>query len=151
MTISIRVATTADIQAVLPLVDGYYASSPVPHVPDHDKLIQHLTTLIQPDNHFGGLLVAVHDEDLVGFAFLYYRFDKRALMPVVDLNDLYVAPNARRLGIARQLMAATFEWAKEHGANQVTWMTRTTNVNAQHLYDQVGERESGWLHYGHKL
>lgn len=151
MTISIRVATTADIQAVLPLVDGYYASSPVPHVPDHDKLIQHLTTLIQPDNHFGGLLVAVRDEDLVGFAFLYYRFDKRALTPVVDLNYLYVDPNARRLGIARQLMGATFEWAKQHGANQVTWMTRTTNVNAQHLYDQVGERESGWLHYGHKL
>lgn len=151
MMISIREATTDDIQAVLPLVDGYYASSPVPHVPDHEKLIQHLTTLITPDNHFGGLLVAVRDGVLVGFAFLYYRFDKRALTPVVDLNDLYVAPNARRLGIARQLMMATFEWAKQHGANQVTWMTRTTNVNAQHLYDQVGERESGWLHYGHKL
>ena len=151
MTISIRVATAADIQAVLPLVDGYYASSPVPHVPNHEKLIQHLTTLIQPNNPFGGLLVAVRHGDLVGFAFLYYRFDKRALTPVVDLNDLYVDPNARRLGIARQLITATFEWAKRHGANQVTWMTRTTNVNAQHLYDQVGERESGWLHYGHKL
>lgn len=151
MTISIREATIADIQAILPLVDGYYASSPVPHVPDHEKLIQHLTTLIQPDNHFGGLLVADRDGELAGFAFLYYRFDKRALTPVVDLNDLYVDPNARRLGIARQLMTATFEWAKQHGANQVTWMTRTTNINAQHLYDQVGERESGWLHYGHKL
>lgn len=151
MTISIRVATAADIQAVLPLVDGYYASSPVPHVPNHEKLIQHLTTLIQPNNPFGGLLVAVRHGDLVGFAFLYYRFDKRALTPVVDLNDLYVDPNARRLGIARQLITATFEWAKRHGANQVTWMTHTTNVNAQHLYDQVGERESGWLHYGHKL
>lgn len=69
MTISIRVATTADIQAILPLVDGYYASSPVPHVPDHEKLIQHLTTLIQPDNHFGGLLVADRDGELAGFAF----------------------------------------------------------------------------------
>lgn len=151
MSISIREAKFGDIQALLPLVDDYYASSPVPHVPNHDQLSQHLTTLIQPDNHVGGLLVAQRDGELVGFAFLYYRFDKRNLMPVVDLNDLFVAASARRLGIARQLMAATFAWAKQHGASQVTWMTRTTNHHAQSLYDQVGERETGWLHHHHPL
>ncbi len=151
MPISIHEAATDDIQALLPLIDGYYASSPVPHTPDHPKLVTHMTTLIQSGNQVGGLLVAKRDGQVVGFAFLYYRFDKRHLSPVVDLNDLYVDPDARRLGIARRLMTATFEWAKHQGANHVTWMTRTTNVNAQKLYDQVGEREVGWLHYGHKL
>ncbi|WP_225420704.1 GNAT family N-acetyltransferase [Lacticaseibacillus porcinae] len=151
MSISIREAVVTDIQALLSLIDGYYASSPVPHTPDHEQLTTHITALVQPDNHFGGLLVAERNSQLVGFAFLYYRFDKRQLTPIVDLNDLYVDPDARRLGIARQLMTETFAWAKQHGANQVTWMTRTTNVNAQRLYDQVGVRETGWLHYGHQL
>lgn len=151
MTISIRAAKTSDISALLPLIDGYYASSPVPHVPDHVLLKRHLTALIAPHNHIGGLLVALQDDAVVGFAFLYYRFDKRNLTPVVDLNDLYVEASARRLGIARQLMQATFAWANSQGATSVTWMTRTSNTAAQHLYDQVGQRETGWLHYHHNL
>lgn len=151
MTMTIRDAQTDDIKSLLPLVEDYYAASPVPHTVNHLKLAEHVATLVQPDNHWGGLLVAERNGELVGFAFLYYQFDKRQLIPIVDLNDLFVSANARRQGIARQLMQATFAWAKAHGAATVTWKTRTTNTKAQGLYDQVGQRESGWLHYSHEL
>ena len=147
----IRPATVTDIPALLPLVAGYYADSPVPHTVDEAALQAHLHTLVAPDNPLGGLLVATHGERLVGFAFLYFGFNKRALRRTVVLNDLYVVPSARRQGVARALMTATFAWAQAQGAISVDWQTRTSNTRAQGLYDRVGERESGWIHYAHPL
>ncbi|MCI1987285.1 MAG: GNAT family N-acetyltransferase [Lactobacillus sp.] len=148
----IRSATRADIAALLPLIQGYYADSPVPHNVDEVALSAHLERLVQPDNPLGGLLVVVaDDETLVGFAFLYYGFDKRTLKRTVTLNDLYVAPAARRRGWARQLLTATFEWAAARHALQVQWQTRTSNHKAQGLYDTMGEKEQGWVHYFHPL
>ena len=67
------------------------------------------------------------------------------------INDVYVAPKFRRRGLARQLMAAAFELAADEGFASANWQTRTSNLGAQHLYDQIGERETGWLHYHHVI
>ncbi|MFD1484382.1 GNAT family N-acetyltransferase [Lacticaseibacillus baoqingensis] len=148
----IRNAQAADVSALLLLVQGYYADSPVAHTVDKAALLAHITQLIRPDDPLGGLLVATDaDGQLLGFAFLYFGFDKRALKRTVILNDLYVAPKARRQGIAKQLLQATFAWAKARQAISVTWQTRTSNHHAQRLYDTVGEREQGWIHYAHAL
>lgn len=148
---TVREATSTDIQNLMPLVDGYYDVSPVPHTADHEGVMAHVRTLIEPGNPVGGLLVATKGETIVGFAFLYYGFNKRALQRTVTLNDLFVDADFRRQGFARELLTATFSWARKHDAISVDWVTRTSNTGAQTLYDQVGERETGWIHYGHQL
>ncbi|WP_461212880.1 GNAT family N-acetyltransferase [Lacticaseibacillus sp. GG6-2] len=147
----IRTATLDDFENLLVLVEGYYADSPVPHRIDVSTLKTTIQELVTPENTLGGLLVATVDAKLVGFAFLLFGFDKRALRKTVVLNDLYVMPAFRRQGIARALITETFAWGQAHGAVRVTWQTRSTNTGAQKLYDQIGERETGWYHYFHRI
>ncbi|WP_054661413.1 GNAT family N-acetyltransferase [Lacticaseibacillus camelliae] len=145
----IRIATEADIPAVVKLFHDYYQTSTVPHDFDDDKMTAFLTDRLK--NQQAGLLVGVADDQVVAFALLYVTQNTRDLGPQVIINDVFVAAAYRRRGIARQLMTASFNWGRQHGARHVTWQTRTTNAAAQPLYDQLGQRESGWIHYDHDL
>lgn len=147
---AVRPAVATDIPLLLPLVQGYYHDSPVPLTIDSQAMALHLNRL-RSDTSLGHLLVATVDQELAGFAILYRSFETRALKPLLIINDVYVAPKFRRHGLARQLMIAAFDLAKAHGYSGASWQTRTSNLGAQHLYDQIGERETGWLHYYHDL
>ena len=54
------------------------------------------------------------------------------------LNDLYVAPEARRQGVARLLMQQALDFARADGALGVTLSTAKTNHQASALYRDMG-------------
>lgn len=56
---------------------------------------------------------------------------------VCYLQDLFTAPNARGKGIARALIRAVEEWAREQGCTRLYWHTQQHNHAARGLYDQV--------------
>lgn len=147
----IRQAQVSELAQVVPLFDDYYAASPVPHTVDHLALQVFLKTIVSDERQGQLLLAETPTGQLVGFALLYRTYDTRKLRPVVILNDLFVAEKVRRQGVARKLMAATFEWAQGQGAVSVVWQTRTSNKGAQKLYHQLGVQEEGWLHFSHEL
>ena len=62
------------------------------------------------------------------------------------LQDLFVAEEARGLGLGRALIEAVYEKATEAGASRVHWLTQTTNTQGRILYDQVAEL-SGFIQY----
>ena len=62
------------------------------------------------------------------------------------LQDLFTAPAARGKGVARALILAVCDWAREHGCGRVYWLTHETNTRARRLYDQVGTHH-GFLEY----
>jgi GNAT superfamily N-acetyltransferase len=62
------------------------------------------------------------------------------------LQDLFVAEEARKLGIGRALIAAVEREARAAGASRVYWLTQESNANARALYDQVADR-SGFIQY----
>ena len=62
------------------------------------------------------------------------------------LQDLFVAEDARGLGLGRALIEAVYAKAREAGASRVYWLTQTTNMQARALYDQVAEL-SGFIQY----
>ncbi|MCH4058166.1 MAG: GNAT family N-acetyltransferase [Lactobacillaceae bacterium] len=148
--VTIREATSADAPTLVKLMQLYYGDSPVPHQFSETAMAAHLVRLSQ-SNSVGGLLVAVQNQEIIGFALNYFGFDTRALQRTLTLNDLFVQQQARRQGIARQLIQATFTWAQAHDCVSVDWMTRTSNLSAQQLYNQLAERETGWYHYQHRL
>lgn len=147
---TIREATPQDAATLVKLMRLYYDDSPVPHQFDVAAMQKHLALLSQA-NSIGSLLVAVQNQEIVGFALNYFGFDTRALQKTLTLNDLFVRRSARRQGIARELILATFAWARRHDCVSVDWVTRTSNVGAQQLYDQLAQRETGWYHYQRQL
>jgi GNAT superfamily N-acetyltransferase len=62
------------------------------------------------------------------------------------LQDLFVAPEARGLGLGRALIGAVYEKARAAGASRVYWLTHETNATARRLYDSVAEN-AGFIQY----
>ncbi|MEA3055732.1 MAG: hypothetical protein QOD30_1164 [Actinomycetota bacterium] len=56
----------------------------------------------------------------------------------VELVSMWVAPAARRRGVARALIAAVVEWARETGAENVRLWVTCGNDSAESLYRAAG-------------
>ena len=65
---------------------------------------------------------------------------------VCYLQDLFTAPDARGQGVARALIAAVADWARDQGCGRVYWHTQASNTTARYLYDQVAE-DRGFMRY----
>ena len=65
----------------------------------------------------------------------------------VYLEDLYVAPEARGLGLGRRLIAHVAGHARAIGAPAVHWLTHADNATAQALYDSLTGGRSGFIQY----
>lgn len=76
----------------------------------------------------------------VGFVQLYLSFSSVSMKPIWILNDLFVAPQARRAGVARSLLEAACELARSTGAARLRLSTAKDNEAARALYLASGYR-----------
>jgi GNAT superfamily N-acetyltransferase len=65
---------------------------------------------------------------------------------VCYLQDLFTAPDARGRGVARALIGAVEEWARQRGCDRLYWHTKHDNHAARRLYDQLAENR-GFVQY----
>ncbi|MGA5303852.1 GNAT family N-acetyltransferase [Nucisporomicrobium flavum] len=90
----------------------------------------------EPADDVAVLLVAYRAGEPVGCAGL------RVAGPHTgELTKVYVAPPARRSGVARRLLASVEEAARERGLRRLRLDTRTDLIEARALYAAVGFRE----------
>jgi len=84
----------------------------------------------------------------VGFTQLYPSFSSVSASRSWILNDLYVATEARRTGVAKKLMATARTFAIETQAKGLSLETAKDNINAQKLYESLGYiRDTAAYHY----
>lgn len=95
----------------------------------HDRLANDESTVF---------LALADTEHAIGFTQLYHSFCSVSMAPIVYLYDLYVAPEARRVGVAQALMAAARDHGITCGANRLQLETATDNHPAQSLYERLG-------------
>jgi ribosomal protein S18 acetylase RimI-like enzyme len=90
--------------------------------------------------------------EALGFTQLYPSFSSVSARCIWILNDLFVAPQARQRGVARQLMERARVFALETGALRLVLETAEDNRPAQALYESLGyTREAGTRHYSLEL
>jgi len=135
MSIAIRRADAKDLDALAGLFDAYRQFYKQPS--DVAAARNFLAERIARDESV--VLVAEHDSNAIGFVQLYPLCSSVLLGRTWLLNDLYVAPQARRLGAARALLDAACAFARERGALGLELETGSANVTAQALY-----RSAGW-------
>lgn len=73
-----------------------------------------------------------------GFTQLYPIFSSVRIRAKWILNDLFVAPAFRRIGVGRRLMLRAIEFGRETGTRGLELSTQIENVSAQRLYESVG-------------
>ena len=142
MDTTIRRASAADLDALVPLFDAYRAfyAQPSDPVRARDFLAERLA------NGESAVLVAERGPSAVGFTQLYPVFSSVRTARTWLLNDLFVVEGARRGGVARALLDAAAAFAREQGAAGVMLETTRDNAPARALYRAAGwhEDETQW-------
>jgi GNAT superfamily N-acetyltransferase len=143
----ITVVGATDLDELLPLVRAYCDFYQV--TPGDQQLLALSRALLADPQREGVQLLARDDAGrAVGFATLYWTWQTLAAARVGVLNDLFVAAEARGMGVAEGLIAACVERCRERGATRLVWQTARDNQRAQAVYARVGAtRDDRWLDY----
>jgi GNAT superfamily N-acetyltransferase len=143
----ITLVSAADLPELLPLVRAYcdfYQATP------SDRQLLELSRALLADPRQEGLQLLARDHAgrAVGFATLYWSWQTLVAARVGVMNDLFVAAEARGMGVAEGLIAACLDRCREHGAIRLLWQTARDNHRAQAVYARVGAtRDDRWLDY----
>ncbi len=137
-------ATPADVGDVAPLFDAYrqfYGKAT-----DVEAARRFLFARLSKNE--AALFLARRGPQPVGFVNLYPTFSSVSLTRQWILNDLYVIPEARKLGVGRVLMARAHQLAVSTRANCLTLETARDNIPAQQLYESLGwKRDDEFYRY----
>jgi len=88
----------------------------------------------------------------LGFTQLYPSFGSVSLCRLWILYDLFVAPEAREIGVGRALMDKAHRFTADSGAKMVELSTAVDNFQAQALYESLGyEKETEFYSYSLRL
>ncbi len=147
MAANLRIEPISESQyeTLLPMIAAYQRFYEVGRI-DAERNRAFFSRFLAPSDE-GMLLGAWREDELVGYACLYWHFTSLVPAETVLLNDLYVAEAERGTGIGRALIEAGAEVARERGAHHLEWATQPDNKTAQRLYDKTGAERSEWVEY----
>jgi GNAT superfamily N-acetyltransferase len=132
--VTIRPATRSDCRAICRMIE---------ELAKHHGDVPRISEDVLRDVAFGSdpwlhLIVAERFERPVAYAGLQRSLNLHFGEKQMDIHHLFVAPELRGRGIARQLIAASKEMALEFGCAKLTVSTQTENLNAQRTYFGTG-------------
>ncbi|HTT53048.1 MAG TPA: GNAT family N-acetyltransferase [Streptosporangiaceae bacterium] len=140
----IRPARPADIPAIYQLIRDLarYEKSLAEVTGTEDELRRAL--LAEPPAVFA--LVAEHDREVGGFALWYLSFSTWEASHGIYLEDLYVRPELRGLGLGRALLAELARICLARGYPRLEWAVLDWNTPARDFYASLGAAEmSEWI------
>ena len=104
-----------------------------------DVAVAHSFLLERFRHHQSVIFIALQTTgEAVGFTQLYPSFSSVSMARAFILNDLYVAPEVRRSGVAAKLLEAAADYGRAVGAIRLSLSTAIDNETAQALYVSQG-------------
>ena len=131
--IHVRQAVLADLDAVANLFDHYRQFYGQPS----DLTAARTFLKARFEHGESTIFLAESEGQALGFTQLYPSFSSVSMARVFVLNDLYVAPTARRHGVGQKLLKAAVIYAGQLGAVRLSLTTAVDNVTAQSLYESI--------------
>ncbi|MBP1994852.1 GNAT family N-acetyltransferase [Paenibacillus eucommiae] len=113
--------------------------------PEEEKLDEMIRILLEHKE--GVQFVAELEGKLVGFATLFFRYSSFHAAKIAVMNDLFVAEDQRRQGIAHKLFAACKGYSARHRYVSMIWSTGKDNISSQRFYEKLSGEQSEWLTY----
>lgn len=145
--LSIIPATLAVVPRLVPLFDRYRQFYNIP--PDESASQTFLQDRLSANESVIFLALAPLNGQPApaGFIQLYPSFSSISLCRAWILNDLFVHPDFRCLGVGRALMSQAARHCADTGARQLWLQTDVTNIQAQRLYEACGMTRKEILEY----
>jgi GNAT superfamily N-acetyltransferase len=146
MAIVVRPAEPADAEAFLSLVDALadYEKLARPTPDARERLLQ---DGFQEPRRFQPY-IAERDGSPVGYAITFHTYSSFLALPTLYLEDLFVVPEARSLGVGKALFRFLAAEAVRQGCGRMEWVVLDWNQLAIDFYDRLGARRlSEWYTY----
>jgi GNAT superfamily N-acetyltransferase len=136
MATTIRSATAADVSLILALIRGLaeYERAPEAVIATEEDLLR---DGFGP-NPFYFCLIAEHEGKPAGFAFYFFDYSTWIGRPGIYLEDLFVYPELRGLGIGKALLKQVAVIAVEKGCARLKWSVLDWNTPAIDFYKAMG-------------
>ncbi len=136
MATTIRPATPADVPQILAFIRGLAAYEREP-----DAVLASEADLLRDGFGYQPLfycLIADYDGAPAGFAFYFFNYSTWLGRPGLYLEDLFVNPEFRGLGIGKALLKEVAAIALEKGCLRLQWEVLDWNTPAIEFYKAMG-------------
>ena len=146
LTITLRGATASDAALILSMIRELAEYERLAH-----QVVASETSV--RDTLFGAspraeVLIAESGGDPAGFALFLHNYSTFLTKPGIFLEDLYVRPAFRRLGIGRLLLTRLAAIAVERDCGRFEWNVLDWNESARQFYESLGAKPmSEWTTY----
>jgi GNAT superfamily N-acetyltransferase len=146
VTIRIRRAEPADAAAITAMIHGLASFE---RAADECTVVEsQISAALFGQNPTPRAHVAVVDGEVAAMALWFLNFSTWDGVEGIYLEDLYVQPRFRRLGLARGLLAALAKECVDHGYTRLSWAVLNWNTDAIGLYEGVrAQPQSEWTTY----
>lgn len=134
--VTIRPATPDDSAAIFQLIQALAEYEKLSHqvTGTVDELKSHLFS----DHPYIHAIVAVVDGAIAGFALFFYNYSTFLTKPGIYLEDLFVLPKYRRLGLGTALLTHLAQRAVAEGCGRLEWSVLDWNAPAISFYERMG-------------
>ena len=135
-TFTLRPAELRDLAAIVELIRELAEFEQLLHMVQAtpEKLLPHLFG----DKPVAEAWVAEVDSEVVAFALFFTNFSTFLSQPGLYLEDLYVQPSHRSLGLGSALLTRLAQLAVERGCGRFEWSVLDWNESAIRFYQKMG-------------
>lgn len=144
--LEIALVAEGDLDDLLPLMRSYCDFYRV-HPRDDQLLALARALIADPQMEGVQLLARGAGSVALGFATVFWTWSTLSASRIGVMNDLFVVPQARGLGVGEALIEACLGLCRDRGASSLGWQTARDNHRAQRLYERVGARREEWIDY----
>ena len=134
--INITPATTADIERLLPLVEQYWRFEAIEGF-DARRLAE-LLQRVMSDESLGHVWLAEVDGNAAGYLLAVYVFSLEHQGLTAEIDEFFVGPAYRSLGIGSQLLASAEATFRLRGCTNVALQIGRDNDEARAFYRAHG-------------
>lgn len=127
----IRTGKDADLPAILELIQGLAEFEKQPDA------VTNTVEQMRKDREYFDFFVAQVNGEIAGMSLYYYTYSTWVGKSLY-LEDLYVQPQYRNLGIGGALLQKTVNTAAQTHCNRMRWQVLDWNTEAQRLYRRLG-------------
>jgi len=138
MAISFRFGEQSDIDALLPLMQDFYASERLPY--DPSRLRRLLSELIS-NKDLGRLILFEESGKLVGYMVLGFGFSLEFHGRDSFIDEFYVVPEHRSHGVGRAAVDFALAVCREAGIKAVHLEADHVNLRGHGFYKRLGFKD----------
>jgi GNAT superfamily N-acetyltransferase len=89
---------------------------------------------------YAEVLIAEHEQTIAGFALFFHNYSTFLGKPGIYLEDLFVRPAFRKLGLGKALLKHVARLALERGCGRLEWSVLDWNTPSIQFYKSLGAR-----------